>query len=79
MRWIGEWLKDREQRVVLNGIIVSLDICSQWGTSRVYPGLLLFLIFINDIDKNIVNKLLKFADDTKLCGKVSSNSAVDQM
>ena len=37
LKWIGEWLKDREQRVVLWDY-VSLDICSQWSTSRVYPG-----------------------------------------
>ena len=30
-------------------------------------GPLLFLIYINDLDTNIVSKMLKFADDTKLC------------
>ena len=35
-------------------------------------GPLLFVIFINDIDDNIVNEILKFADDTKLLGAVST-------
>ena len=30
-------------------------------------GPLLFLININDLDTNIVSKMSKFADDTKLC------------
>jgi len=34
-------------------------------------GPLLFLIYINDLDDDIVNSILKFADDTKLFGPVS--------
>jgi len=33
---------------------------------------LLFLIYINDIDDNILSKVLKFADDTKLISAVAT-------
>ena len=36
-------------------------------------GPLLFIIFINGIDEGIVSDILKFADDTKLFGKVGSS------
>ncbi len=64
--WIENWLTGRKQRVVINGKV------SKWVnvTSGVPQGSvlqsLLFIIYINDLDCDIVNKLVKFADVTKL-------------
>ena len=72
LTWIGCWLSDRKQRVVLNGHE------SEWlpVTSGVPQGSVLspvcFVIFINDIDDalDLVNGFVfKFADDTK-CGRI---------
>ena len=66
-RWIRNWLAGRRQQVCIN------QSYSNWApvTSGVPQGSvlgpLLFLIYINDLDTNIVGKILKFADDTKLC------------
>ena len=42
-------------------------------------GPLFFLIFINDLDEDLVNLILKFADDTKLFGKVGSAELLESM
>ena len=42
-------------------------------------GPLLFNIYINDLDNGVKSKLCKFADDTKLGGKVESRRGGDQI
>ena len=63
--------------------------CFEWGTTgisiRPYTvlnglpqgsvlGLILFLIYINDLEDDISSKVLKFADDTKVLRKVTNDT-----
>ena len=42
-------------------------------------GPLLFLIYINDLDNNVVSKLSKFADDTEVCHRAGKPDDVMEL
>lgn len=79
LKWIKHWLSGRKQRVVINGVESDWrDVLSGVPQGSIL-GPLLFIIYINDIDEGIFNKILKFADDTKLVGKVGSMEDIEEL
>ena len=71
-RWIASWLKDRQQRVVLNGYKSTWIYVLSGVQQGSVLGPLLFIIFVNDLDDGVMSRMLKFADDVKLIGQVAS-------
>ncbi len=71
-KWIEDWLSERKQRVVINGI------SSGWrGVKSDVPqgfvlGPVLFLIYVHEFDDDLTCKVYKFADDKKIAIRVIS-------
>jgi len=67
------WLSGEKQRVCINGVIYKWKLVLS-GVLRSYVlGPIIFLIYINYLDVNIQNFLLKSTDDTKLFGSVTTS------
>lgn len=67
----GELLARFHPESVVNGSL------SGWGSVTsgvpVVLGLVLFNVFISDIDGGTVSTLSKFADDDRLCGEINAS------
>ncbi|PKU42944.1 rna-directed dna polymerase from mobile element jockey-like [Limosa lapponica baueri] len=73
-QWIRNWLDGCTWRVAINGLWRSM----MSGTPKgLVLGLVLFNIFVSDMDSGIGCSLYKFADNTKLSGAVDTQEGRD--
>ena len=66
-RWIRNWLASHRQRVCIYQSYSNFAPVTSSVPQGSVLGPPLFLIYINELDTNIVSKMSKFADDIKLC------------
>ena len=77
LEWIKSFLSGRTQYVALNGIHSYKSEVKSGVPQGTVLGPLLFLIFINDINRCIKDSLISaFADDTRIKKAISSTTDV---
>ena len=70
--WIKNWLSGRRQQVSINRELSDWKNVTSGVPQGSVLGPVLFVIYINDLEMDLVSKIGKFADDTKMCKNVRS-------
>lgn len=79
LRWVEDFLSERKQTVVINGIrSEERDVTSGIPQGSVL-GPLLFVVYINDLPKELKSVAKLFADDTKLYCRSDIDSASENL
>ena len=77
--WIEDWLSDRQQRVDPNGEVSDWQNVIRGVPQGSVLGPTLFFIYVNDLEGKLLPKVAKFADNTKLGGKVICTEDCDKI
>ena len=72
--WLEDWLYERKQRVVINGKESNWRNVLSGVPQGSVLGPILFVIFVNEMDEGLTCKISKFADDTKITGRVTTTA-----
>lgn len=77
LNWVQNWLSNRRQRVGIENDYSDWAAVTSGVPQGSVLGPILFIMYINDLDSNIISKLGKFADDSKLGRGVSCKEDVE--
>ena len=76
LAWISDFLQGRRQRVNVDGELSSWRQVESGIPQGSVLGPLCFLVYVNDIPREINSPMKMFADDTKIYGEVSTTDKV---